>query len=576
LSPISFVRAYLRPHLGRLAVLGVVVVAGTLLQLVGPLILRAFVDDAGAKAPIQALMLLVIAYLSTAALQQGISILDARLASDLAMNATNRLRQDLFDRCLRLSLDFHEATPPGAMIQRIDQDAGQLDNALSRMAVILAGNALLVSGVIALILWLDWRVGLVLLGFSLLGAAVRLGLNRQVTRAWSGVRSARADLYGDLEELLGAAEDITALDAAAYAERRLQRTHRGIVSTTLRAILMDGLGGSGATLFELGTTAALWVAILLHGRGHLTLGDVFLVASYARLCLTPLQQIERQVQDLAPAGAAAARTMELLALPDVVSSPDRGVQLPSGPLAVEAEHVHFAYPAGEAVLHDLTFRLPAGARLGLVGRTGAGKTTLARLLVGLHEPGSGRVKIGETSLAQVDALELRQRVAYVSQDVQLVDGTLRDNLTLFGAVEADDETLLHALRVLGLEGWLAAQGQGLDTRLGGAARASAGEEQLIALARVLLRDPGLVVLDEPSSRVDPGTESQLEAAMEKLFEGRTAVVIAHHLETLEHATHILVLDEGRSFEFGKREVLLADPGSHFAQLRRAALAGVAP
>src|SRR5262249_27051709 len=352
LSPISFVRAYLRPHLGRLAVLGVVVVAGTLLQLVGPLILRAFVDDAGAKAPIEALMLLVIAYPSTAALQQGISILDAQLAADLAMRATNRLRQDLFDRCLRLSPDFHEANPPGAMIQRIDQDAGQLDNALSRMAVILAGNALLVSGVIALILWLDWHVCLVLLGFSLLGAAVRLGLNRQVTRAWSGVRSARADLYGDLEELLGAAEDITALDAAAYAERRLQRTHRGIVSTTLRAILMDGLGGSGATLFELGTTAALWVAILLHGRGHLTLGDVFLVASYARLCLAPLEQIQRQVQDLAPAGAAAARTMELLALPDVVSSPDGGVQLPSGPLAVKAEHVHFAYPVGEAVLKD--------------------------------------------------------------------------------------------------------------------------------------------------------------------------------------------------------------------------------
>jgi ABC-type multidrug transport system fused ATPase/permease subunit len=214
--------------------------------------------------------------------------------------------------------------------------------------------------------------------------------------------------------------------------------------------------------------------------------------------------------------------------------------------------------------------------LGVLGRTGSGKTTLARLLARLYDPQRGSVRLGGVDVAHVALDQLRQRVAYVSQDVQIIDGSLRDNLTLFadGGRRASETALLAALHALGLDGWLAARPAGLDSRVGTAHGMSAGEEQLVALARVFLREPGLVILDEPSARLDPVTESRLETAMDRLLERRTAVIIAHRVETLERATHLLVLEDGAVAEFGSRRGLLADPRSRYSQLRRAGLAGV--
>jgi ATP-binding cassette subfamily B protein len=248
-----------------------------------------------------------------------------------------------------------------------------------------------------------------------------------------------------------------------------------------------------------------------------------------------------------------------------------GVDLPGGALSVELDGVSFAYGA-EPVLQRVSCRVDPGEVLGLLGRTGSGKTTISRLLFRLYDPNDGVVRVGGTDIRTAPLAVLRERVGLVTQDVQLFGGTLRDNVALFDR-RVPDARLREVFPELGLEAWLRALPEGLETRLGAGGRGlSAGEAQLVALARVFLKDPGLVVLDEPSSRLDPATERLLERALTRLLDGRTGIVIAHRLETIERADRILILEDGRVVEIGRRGELARDPGSHFARLLRIGIA----
>jgi len=219
----------------------------------------------------------------------------------------------------------------------------------------------------------------------------------------------------------------------------------------------------------------------------------------------------------------------------------------------------------------VSFRLAAGRSLGVLGRTGSGKTTLARLIFRLYDPDRGQVRIGGRALAEVGLDRLRRGVGFVSQDVQLFDASVRDNLTFFDA-SMSDERLLAAVGDLGLGGWLASLPEGLDTRVS-AASVSAGEAQLLAFARVFLAAPAIVVLDEASSRLDPATERLIDRAIDKLLEGRTAVIIAHRLATLDRVDDVLILEDGLVVEHGPRTVLAASADSLFARMRQSDLAG---
>ncbi|MFQ5967791.1 MAG: ATP-binding cassette domain-containing protein [Acidimicrobiia bacterium] len=229
----------------------------------------------------------------------------------------------------------------------------------------------------------------------------------------------------------------------------------------------------------------------------------------------------------------------------------------------------FAYEE-QPVLTDVSFRLEASTVLGLLGRTGGGKTTITRLIARLYDPTAGKVRVGGVDLRQSDPDSLRRAVGVVTQDVQLFGATVRDNLTFFDPAAADSQ-LLSVLDRAGLGGWV--RTVGLNTRLGsGGEGLSAGEAQLLAFARVFLQDPGLVILDEPSSRLDPATEALLAAATERLFAGRTVVIVAHRLETVRLADEIMVVDAGHVVEHGRRADMASDPNSHYARLLAAGAA----
>nr|MBA2282842.1 ABC transporter ATP-binding protein [Acidimicrobiia bacterium] len=364
-------------------------------------------------------------------------------------------------------------------------------------------------------------------------------------------------------------EDLRANGGGGHAMHQLHANSAFTWRTTRKAWARgQRVYALAATTFALGSVATLAVGTVLHRSGSLSLGAVLALFRYSQMIRQPLERVAEQLPELQKALAGAGRAARLLAETTAIDEPSGtgSAVLPLGALAVDLEAVSLSYDGEPPAVHGVDLHLAAGRTLGVVGRTGSGKTSFGRLLLRLWDPTDGVVRLGGVDLRSVSTVELRRRVAVVTQDVELLRASVRDNLTMLGHVEAADDRLRAVLGDVGLGSWLAALPTGLDTVLEGSSGLSAGEAQLLAFARAFLTDPGLVVLDEASSRLDPVTESLVAAATDRLLTGCTAVVIAHRLSTLDRVDDIAVVDAGRIVEIGPRAQLAATPGSRYAQL----------
>jgi ATP-binding cassette subfamily B protein len=390
----------------------------------------------------------------------------------------------------------------------------------------------------------------------------------------AALRQASADLFGTIEERLAGTEDVRANGGVGYALKRLLERSRQMLLRQVSANLASwGMFQTASLLMNLGTVVALGIAAYLLLAGELTIGTVYLVFAYSESLRRPVEGITRHIQDLQHAAASIGRIRGLLAERSTITD-GPGATIPHGAPSLELDRVTFAYGADgerQPVLRDVSFRLEPGQVLGLLGRTGSGKTTISRLLFRLYDPRAGSVRLGGVDVRVPTLDQLRAQVGIVTQDVQLFHATVRDNVTLFDPT-VPDARITAALEDLGLGAWLERLPDGLDTRLApGGGGLSAGEGQLVAFARILLKDPGLIVLDEASSRLDPATERLLERAVDRLLSGRTAIVIAHRLATVQRADRIVILEDGKVLEEGDRVALAADPDSRFSQLLRLGL-----
>jgi ATP-binding cassette subfamily B protein len=557
----------LRGRRGRLALLGLLLAVSSALPLAGPQLLRAFIDQAVAGRPIAALALIAGAYVAVALSSQALAVTAAYGATQLAWTVSNDLRGLLLRHTLALDLSFHGTHPPGELIERTDGDVTALSTFVSSFVMRIVGSALTLIGVLVVVMLEDWRVGLALAAFAAVAAVTIARLRNSAVPQATERRAAAARLFGEIEERLAGAEDLRANGGGGHAVRRFHQATAALYRSALRAALgTRRIYVITMAVFVAGGVLSLLAGATLYRSGAITLGTVYLLFRYTSMLREPLEQISNELQNVQTAVAGYVRVGELLAERPTVA--DAGARtLPVGPLPVELDGVGFAYRDGVPVLDGVTLRLPAGRVLGVIGRSGSGKTTLTRLLLRLADPTEGVVRVGGTDVREVQLAALRERVGLVTQDVQLFDASVRDNLTLFGAVDADDSRLNEVLDSLGLGGWRRALPDALDTPLGpGGAGLSAGEAQLLAFARVFLRDPGLVILDEAASRVDPTTEARIERALDTLLAGRTAIIIAHRLATVGRADEILVLEQGRIAEHGARLALAADSRSSFARL----------
>ncbi len=507
---------------------------------------------------------------------QLLSALATYVSNDVGWAATNRLRAELARHCLDLDMTFHNARTPGELIERIDGDVSALANFFSAFTMRILGSVLLVLGVVVMLWREDWRVAAILLACTV---ATFVGLERvrgAATPYSAAEREASAQLFGFLEERLNGIDDLRANGAGEYTMRRYYEANRRLFHAGRRSWMWRAVMWALTMLFfGLAQAIALGLGYRLFSSGEMTLGTVYLISHYTGMLIGPIERITNEMQDLQRAAAGMERVQELFTYRSALKD-GAGEPLPHGPLGVEFDGVTFVYPdeAHEPVLRDVSFRVGAGKVLGLLGRTGSGKTTATRLLFRLYDATEGAVRVGGVDVRRPHLDQLRERVAVVTQDVQLFSGTVRDNLTLFDPGVAD-ERILAVLEDLGLAEWLRGLPEGLETQVGAGGRGlSAGEAQLLAFTRAFLSDPSVVVLDEASSRLDLATEQLIERAVDKLLRNRTGVVIAHRLATVQRADEILVLENGQVLEHGERQRLAADEGSRYAQLLKTGLAEV--
>jgi len=591
----AFLVTYLGPQWPRAALLAVLILSRIGLQLVNPQVMRDFIDRAQAGGTADTLLRLALLFIGLAAIQQVVSLLATWVSENVAWLATNALRADLIGHCLRLDLSFHNSHTPGEMIERIDGDVTALSNFFSQFVILVVGNALLLGGILALLFREEWRVGLAITAFVAVAMVVLGRFRNLAVPHWKAERQASAELFGFLEERLAGTEEIRSNGAEAYVMRGFYRLMRELLRRSLKAGLMGNiLFNTTFLLFTLGNAAAFAVGAWLFREGAITIGSVYVIFYYTNMLERPINQIIRQMEVLQRAGASIIRIRELLSTFTRLQDGEAGLLggLPPGPLGVQFKGVSFGYADGrpatgpvegqsefssekEMVLQDVSFDLLPGRVLGLLGRTGSGKTTLTRLLFRFYDPDRGLVGLSDGAQAvdirHLPLAELRGRVGMVTQNVQLFHASIRDNLTFFDDRVSDDR-ILHVIRDLGLGEWLKALPNGLDTVLeSGGGGLSAGEAQLLAFMRIFLQDPGLVILDEASSRLDPATEHLLERAVGRLVQGRTAIIIAHRLGTVLRADEIRVLRDGRISEQGDRAALAGDPASQFYSLLQAGL-----
>lgn len=467
-----------------------------------------------------------------------------------------------------LSMLHQQSERRGSLVSRVTSDVDQITQFLQWGGVILIVNLGQLVVTTAVMLAYSWQLTLVVLAaFAPAVLVIRL-LQRRLAGAYGVVRQRTGTLLGTIGESVVGAPVIRAYGIAGRTARRLDTAIEGQRQAQQKAIRISILGSSvGELAAGLALAGVVVVGVNLGVDRTLSIGQLTAFLFLVTLFIQPVQIATEVLNEAQNAIAGWRRVLDVLDVaPDVADPGEQGRELPSGPLDIRFAGVTFAYPGGPPVLHDVTLEIPAKSRVAVVGETGSGKTTFAKLLTRLMDPTEGAVLLSGVSLRDVRFESLRSRVVMVPQDGFLFDATVGENVR-FARPDLTDAQLTAAFSELGLADWLDGLPAGLDTPVGERGEAlSVGERQLVALARAYVADPDLLVLDEATSAVDPATEVRLQRTLDAVTRGRTTLAIAHRLSTAQAADEVIVVDRGRIVQRGPHEELLRDPESVYGLL----------
>jgi ABC-type multidrug transport system fused ATPase/permease subunit len=535
--------------------------AATATALAPPFLAKYAVDDGIRRQDLTALWWIVGAFLLAGLANWGMSYLQTYLTGWVGERILADLRNKLFGHLQRLSLGFYERNRAGVIISRLTNDVEALDQLVTDGVTSLVQNTLMLIGTAILLFVLDWRLALATLAVIPLMSLATAIFRIRSSRAYRAVRERLGLVTATLAEDIAGMRMVQAFTREQQNIRNFRTVSERYRDSNMETVVLNGVYFPFVDLLS-----SVALAVVLGYGGHLyfdgavTIGTLFAFMLYVQNFFDPVQQLSQLYNTFLSATAALDKIMDVLdEEPEVVDRPD-AVDLPQVEGNVRFEGVRFSYRTGPEVLHGLDLDVPAGTTVALVGHTGAGKSTIAKLLARFYDPTDGRITIDGHDLRDVTQESLRRQLGIVPQEGFLFAGTVTENIA-FGRPEASPDEVVRAAQVVGANDFILRLEDGYETQLQErGSRLSLGQRQLVALARALLADPRILILDEATSSVDIGTEQKIERALRLLLAGRTAFIIAHRLSTIRDADLIVVLEHGRIVEQGSHEELLARRG----------------
>lgn len=546
-----------RPHAKTLAVAAVLMLVAVAAELGGPLIIRHVLDTDIPGRDQAGVVTRAVWYVMLFGVGMAAAYAQVVLVSRIGLTIITELRQQAFDHLLNLSLAYFDKNPPGKLMARVESDVERLRMLFSDVALALMRNVVLLGGTFAVMMAADARVTMTIVALMTPVVFATYFFLQYIRRAFRNIRKLYARISTFLAEYV---QGIPILQIFGYTEKArldLARLNRDKYSREVRVFFRQYAFWGAFSSIEI---AAVMIIIYIGARHvfgvAMTVGTLVLFIEYTRRLFFPLVMFSEQLNFIQQAFASADRVFAILDTPSRTPDlPDALAEIPTDWKEIAFDDVAFVYDGGARALDRVTFRIRRGEKVALVGLSGGGKTTVTNLLLRFYEPTEGRITIDGVDIRRYRQKEWRRLIGLVLQDIHLFPGTLRDNLKVLRE-GTPDEALSDALDVAQASDMVRRLPDGFDTELSeGGSNLSMGERQLLCFARAIVDDPGVLILDEATSSVDPATERRLQDSLDHLLEGRTSIIVAHRLSTITKVDRIFVLHEGRLAEQGTHSEL---------------------
>lgn len=563
----------MRPYLVPIVIGFTCLVLATPAQMFPPLVWKYVVDEVILNHKVEHLLPAMLVMLAVHLVGMGLSAARTYLLGVAGQRFVADLRNRLHAKLMRQSVRYHHDRKSGDLMARVIGDVDTLQEVVINGVDNILGNALSLIWVAGIIVWLNWKVGTLTLLPLVVVAVMVWFFNLRVKGLYRAIRDRLGDLSAKLQENLLGVLIIKAFAREAYEQERFQQVNAEFTATSLKGVKVRSVYFPGVmTVGFLSNVAMIGAGAYFVLRGEFTIGGLVAYRGYWWQLFAPVFSLAQVNEMIQRAIAAASRVFEVLDAPEEVTDAPDAIVLDTVQGHIRFDQVHFAYNSERPVLQDVSFEVLPGQRIGIVGPSGTGKTTILNLMLRLYDPQKGVIHLDGYDLRHLQQQEFRRHLALVTQEPFLFNDTVRHNI-LFGRLDATDEEIETAARLANAHDFIVHLPQGYDTLVGErGVKLSGGQKQRICIARAFLANPKVLLLDEATASVEPESEALIQAALERLMQGRTTVIVTHRLSLVRDCDRILVIDEGRVIETGNHEQLLEN-GGWYARMYRLQMEG---
>ena len=562
----KILRKYLKGQSLIVFFLFIAIAISTGIQLVGPSIISDFIDTSIYQTNVNKMISLAISYITLALINILIAVLITYLSQKIGWKSTNTLREDLVKHSIGLDMAFHKEKTHGEMIETIDNDVGMLFNFFSRMGIILLSNFLLFIGMLIVYFSKDYRMGIIEVIYSIITFIVLLKIRKYGVEIRKTSRKIETDIYSFAGEVITNTEDIKGNGNTKYVFNRFNKLMHNWLPIRIKSEIAGWMPFTVVLIFQaLGYSICFIMGTYLWKMNVISIGTIYLFFNYTKMFLTPINVLQQQIGDLQKVGASLSRICNLLNTKCSIVDSNNNVEIDTNQGLI-FKNVSFKYDEDRIILKNINCKIEPGRKIALLGRTGSGKTTLASLVVRLYDVNNGSIYLYGSNLKDIPLKKIREDIIYVTQDIQILNTNIRNNITFFNK-KISDNIILEAIKNMGLDDWFVKFEDGLDTNIGvDGVGLSAGEGQLLAFIRAFIKNPHVIILDEVTSKLDLETESKIQIAVNNLLKDKIGIIIAHRIQTIKDVDEIVIIEDGEIIESGNVKELKENKNSEFYNL----------